>query len=93
MNHWLRKISAISMVFLILFATILTILAIWEIIEIEHIFRKTIGTLLILLLSTAILLFVLSIVIGEPQNEQKSNETSPPADKPSKASAINDSLK
>lgn len=76
----LKKISAIFLIALVFFSTIVSILAIWEIIEIERIFQKTTGTLLLLFLSTVIILFVFSVIFkndhdGLIHSENKSSET------------------
>lgn len=57
-----RKISAIALVALVLFFTIISILAIWDIIEIERILQKSLSTLLVIFVSSAIALFIFAVL-------------------------------
>lgn len=57
-----RKISAIALVALVLFFTAISILAIWDIIEIEQILQKSLSTLLVIFVSSAIALFIFAVL-------------------------------
>ncbi|MBI3502455.1 MAG: hypothetical protein HY063_11750 [Bacteroidetes bacterium] len=57
-----RKISAMALVALVLFFTIISILAIWDIIKIEQILQKSLTTLLVIFVASAIVLFIFSVL-------------------------------
>ena len=62
MFNYVRKFSAIALVALVLFFTVISILAIWDIIEIERILQKSLSTLLVIFVSSAIVLFIFAIL-------------------------------
>jgi hypothetical protein len=64
-----RKIVSTVLVVLVLFFTVISILAIWDLIPIEDIFSKTLKTLLVLFVSSAILLFIFAILF-KSENEK-----------------------
>ena len=66
-----RKFAAVVLATLVIFFTIISILAIWDIIDIKNILSKSLGTLLVLFISSAILLFIFAIVFKN-DNENKS---------------------
>ncbi|HEY4799467.1 MAG TPA: hypothetical protein VII99_10365 [Bacteroidia bacterium] len=57
-----RKIAAIALVVLVLFFTVISVLAIWDVIQIEQILQKSLSTLLIIFVSSAIVLFIFAIL-------------------------------
>ena len=57
-----RKIAAVALVVLVLFFTIISVLAIWDVIQIEQILQKSLSTLLIIFVSSAIVLFIFAIL-------------------------------
>lgn len=58
----IRKIASIALVVMVLFFTIVSILAIWDIIQIQQILQKSLSTLLIIFVSSAIVLFIFAIL-------------------------------
>ncbi|CAG0998264.1 MAG: hypothetical protein HND27_07670 [Bacteroidetes bacterium] len=67
----IRKAISVFLSFLVLFFTILSVLSIWDIIEIKHVLTKTLTTLLVLFVSTAILLFIFAVLYkgGEDKSD------------------------
>ena len=57
-----RKFAAIALVALVLFFTAISILAIWDIIQIEQILQKSLSTLLVIFVSSAIALFIFAVL-------------------------------
>jgi hypothetical protein len=58
----IRKISAVALVTLVLFFTSISILAIWDVIQVERILQKSLGTLLVIFVSSAISIFILTVL-------------------------------
>lgn len=65
MYNLLKKIASIAIVVLVLFFTVISILAIWDVIIIENILSKSLGTLLVLFVSSAIILFIFSVILRD----------------------------
>jgi hypothetical protein len=63
----LRKFAAIALVLMVLFFTAISILSIWGIIDIEHVLSKTLSTLLVIFVSSAIVLFIFAIVFRDKE--------------------------
>ena len=57
-----RKAAAVILAMIVLFFTTLSVLAIWDVITIEHILSKSLGTLLVIFVSSAIILFIFAVV-------------------------------
>lgn len=64
-----RRGIAILLSILALFFTVISILAVWDIINIEHIIRKTLTTLLIIFVSAAVMLFIFSVLYKPDSNK------------------------
>lgn len=68
-----RKGISILLSLLVLFFTILAILAVWDIIDVERIVQKTLTTLLIIFVSSAVMLFIFSVLYkggdGQPPKQ------------------------
>lgn len=79
MNNPIRKGVAIILVTLVLFFTVLSILAIWDIIEIEDVLRKSLSTLLVIFISSAVVLFIFAIIYKSDDNGNKPKPIPPPA--------------
>jgi len=72
MNNLVRKSAAGILTVLVLFFTILGILGIWGLIDIENFFSKTMSTLLVLFVSSAIILFLYAVVFkGDDMKTEK----------------------
>lgn len=70
----LRKIISGLLALLVLFFTVLAILAVWDIIEVKHIVSKTLTTLPIIFISSAVMLFIFSVLFkGGDKNSKISN--------------------
>lgn len=67
----LRKGASIILILLVLFFTTISILAIWDIIEIEHVMSKTLGTLLVIFVAAAIMLFIFAVVFKSDADKEK----------------------
>lgn len=57
-----KKGIAILLSILVLFFTVVAILAVWDIIEVKHIISKTLTTLLVIFISSAVMLFIFSVL-------------------------------
>lgn len=68
MYSLLRKFAAIALVLMVLFFTAISILSIWGIIDIEHVLSKTLSTLLVIFVSSAIVLFIFAIVFRDKES-------------------------
>ncbi len=58
----IRRVIAIILSVLVLFFTVLSILAIWDIIEIEHVLSRSLSTLLVITIATAVVLFIFAVL-------------------------------
>ncbi|MEW6467585.1 MAG: hypothetical protein AB1458_01600 [Bacteroidota bacterium] len=63
MNSAIKKFTAILLILLVLFFTVISILGIWGIIRVDHVFTKSITTLLVIFVSSAIILFIVSVIM------------------------------
>ncbi|HCQ29568.1 MAG TPA: hypothetical protein DIU39_04730 [Flavobacteriales bacterium] len=63
----IRRVIAIFLSVLVLFFTVLSILAIWDLIDIQHVLSKSLSTLLVITISTAVVLFIFA-VLYKPDN-------------------------
>jgi fumarate reductase subunit D len=63
-----RKVSAILLSVMVLLVTVISILAIWDIIEVERILSKSLGTLVIIFVASTIVLFIYSVVYRDENN-------------------------
>ena len=68
----LRKTASIILVLMVLFFTTISILAIWDIIEVERILSKTLGTLLVIFVAAAIILFIFAVIFKSDADREKS---------------------
>ena len=66
-----RKGISVLLALMVLFFTVLSILAVWDIINIQHIISKTLTTLLIIFVSTAVMLFIFSVLYKPDENSKK----------------------
>lgn len=57
-----RKGISILLITLTLILTVLSILAVWEVINIEHFVSRTLTSLLIIFVSSAVMLFIFSVL-------------------------------
>jgi predicted RND superfamily exporter protein len=60
-----RKTAAILLSLIVLFFTVISVLAIWDVIDIQHILSKSLGTLLVIFVSSAIILFIFAVIMKE----------------------------
>ncbi len=74
----LRKIASVALVSLVLFFTTISILAIWDIIEVERIMSKTLGTLLVIFVAAAIMLFIFAVLFKSDAEKDKNTDGSNP---------------
>ena len=72
----LKKISVILLAVLIVFFTIISILAVWDVIQVENIAGKSFTTILILFASSAVMLFLFSVVY--PTQDKGNHRQGPP---------------
>jgi hypothetical protein len=63
-----RKAAAIILTLIVLFFTTISILAIWDVIEIQHILSKSLGTLIVIFVSSAIILFIFAVLKGDEKH-------------------------
>ncbi|MFH0893956.1 MAG: hypothetical protein V2A54_05930 [Bacteroidota bacterium] len=72
----IKRISVVLLAVLIVFFTIISILAVWDIIQVENITGKSFTTILILFASSAVMLFLFSVVY--PTNERNNHNNQGP---------------
>ena len=70
MINSIRKFAALALAALVLFFTVISILAIWDVIDIKNVLGKSLGTLLIIFISSAIMLFIFAIVFRSDDEKQ-----------------------
>lgn len=70
MLNYIRKGSAVALALLVLFFTTISILAIWELINIDRILFKSVGTLMVIFTSSAVLLFIFSVLFKSETSKQ-----------------------
>lgn len=58
-----KKIVSYVLVFLVVFFTIIGLLGIWEIIDLEDVIGKIMGSLLIIFTASAVILFIFTVVM------------------------------
>ncbi len=61
MMQIIKKITTYLLIFLVLFFTVVSLLGIWEIINLEAVMLKSLKSLLIVFISSAIVLFILHV--------------------------------
>ena len=66
----IRRAIAIILSVLVLFFTVLSILAIWDLVNIDHVLSKSLSTLLVITISTAVVLFIFA-VLYKPDDKNK----------------------
>lgn len=59
----MKKFIAYFLLALVLFFTVIAILGIWELIDLEELFRKIFFTLMVIFASTALVLFIYTVLI------------------------------
>lgn len=78
----LKKFFSILLAFLVFATTVVSVLAIWDVIDINDILSKSPSSLLIIFVSSAIILFIFSVLYQDnSHNKFPSNYPSAPNDK------------
>ena len=81
MTSYIRKAASIILILLVLFFTTISILAIWDFIHVDRIFGKTLGTLLVIFIASAIMLFIFAVLYknedGTSDNQSQGNNNPP----------------
>ena len=67
----LKKITGYFLVGLIILFTIIGILGIWDVIDLEDVIYKILMSLLIVFISSAVILFITSVLLNVEQKQQK----------------------
>ncbi len=62
MNRTLRQLIVWFLILLVILFTIIAILGIWDVIELEKVVNKLLSTLLVIFSSSAVILFIFSVV-------------------------------
>ncbi len=70
MESSLKKITSYFLVIIILMFTVIGILGIWDLIDLDFILQKIFQTLIVIFCSTALILFVFSVLLKEKDNNQ-----------------------
>ncbi|MFT5336300.1 MAG: putative RND superfamily exporter protein [Luteibaculaceae bacterium] len=70
----IRKTIASILSVLVLVFTVIAVLAVWDVIEIEHLFKKSIATIFVLFIGAAIVLFIYSMVYKGSEDEAPAAE-------------------
>lgn len=70
-----RKGISILLAILVVFFTLMSLLAIWDIIEVEHIIRKSLSSLFLIFVSATVMLFIFSVLYkgGDDKNVNQNN--------------------
>lgn len=79
----IKKGTAVILVAIVLFLSVMAILGIWDVISFENVMRKSLSSLFIIFVAAVIVLFIFSVLIKDnPQKKGKSGskktEQSPP---------------
>jgi hypothetical protein len=64
-----KKIISYFLIFLVLIFTLVAILGIWDIIDMEKVVIKVISSLIVVFASSAVVLFIFSVLIREDKKE------------------------
>ena len=67
----IKKIVSYVLILLVIFFTVIALLGIWDIIDLRNIIQKTLGSLLVLFASSAIVLFIFSVLIKDDNEKSK----------------------
>ena len=70
MESSLKKITSYFLVVIILMFTVIGILGIWDLIDLDFILQKIFQTLIVIFCSTALILFVFSVLLKEKDSNQ-----------------------
>lgn len=77
MTTALKKIISYTLIAIVLFFTVIALLDTWEIVDLREVGRKFITSLLIIFASSAVILFIFSVLIKEnDQNKFQNNQAS-----------------
>jgi hypothetical protein len=68
-----RKISGYLLVAIVFLLTALAILGIWEVIDFEHVVRKSILSLFVIFVAAVVILFVLTVIVKDNKPTKNSN--------------------
>jgi hypothetical protein len=66
----MKKIVSFILIGLVLFFTLLALLGIWDIINLEQVMSKLLYSLLTLFASSAVILFIFSVLIKDDNNSK-----------------------
>lgn len=69
MKNAIQKIISYILIALVLFFTIIGLLGVWEIIDLQNIVPKMLGSLLIIFVSSALVLFIVKVILKEQEVE------------------------
>jgi hypothetical protein len=69
MNN-IKKVAGYILVVIILVITFVAILAIWDVIDYKKVIEKLLGSLLVIFISSAVVLFITTVLIREEQNKE-----------------------
>lgn len=65
MNNVVKKVVSYVLIALVLFFTVIGLLGVWEIIDLYNIVPKLLGSLLIIFVSSAVILFIFTVLIKD----------------------------
>ncbi|HXK80795.1 MAG TPA: hypothetical protein PLO05_01395 [Bacteroidales bacterium] len=68
-----RKISGYLLVGIVFLLTALAILGIWEVIDFEHVVRKSIMSLFVIFVAAVVILFILTVIIKDNKQPKNNN--------------------
>jgi hypothetical protein len=71
MDTSIRKTIAYILILLVLLFTTLSILGIWEVINLDYLVRKLALSLLVIFASSAVVLFIFSVLVKDPDQPRK----------------------
>lgn len=69
-----RKISGYLLVAIVFLLTALAILGIWEVIDFEHVVRKSILSLFVIFVAAVVILFVLTVIVKDNKVPKSNSE-------------------
>ena len=77
----IKRFFSILLALLVFATTVISVLAIWNVIDIDDILSKSLSSLLVIFVSSAIILFIFSVLYQDNSNKFSGNYPPSPNDK------------
>lgn len=69
MNFTAKKFASYGLAVILLVCTVIALLGIWDIIDLEHIVRKVLSSLLVIFGASVVSLFIFNVVINDKNKD------------------------